>query len=146
MANGALPYSIEKSSFTNIPYFCLSAVVVAGATDEHKLNERIKGLVVKNTEGQTVAIKYSTSQIFTFQASERGTVLQIVTDGNVNVNIQTSLDGVNWDTPTGFTTITGLTSSQTIRMFGLGIQEHIKITVTRNSGSYYINVLQGGDN
>lgn len=146
MANGGLADSLAKSKFKR-DYKCLEAVVTAGSSDVHQIGLRTQpSNIIYNVDKELVAKQYATSQDFMVQGTERGVVFQIVTDGNIDINIKTSIDGINFDTPVGFSTISGMTSSVTYRTLGIAPSEYIKISITRNSGSYYINALGGGDN
>ena len=145
MANGGLAYSLATSKFKR-DYKCLEAVVTAGSGDIHQVGLRTQpSNIIYNVDRELVAKQYATSQDFMVQGTERGVVLQIVTDGSIDINIKTSIDGINFDTPSGFSTNSGMTSSVTYRMIGIAPSEYIKISITRNSGSYYINALGGGD-
>jgi len=145
MANGGLAYSLVKSKFKR-NYKCLEAIVTAGASDTHIIGDRVApSSLVYNANNELVAKQYATSQDFMFTGSNNGIVLQIVTSGSIDIVIKTSIDGINFDTPSGFTTNSGMTSSTTYRLIGIAPDEYIKISITRNSGNYYINALGGGD-
>ena len=147
MANGNLPYSLEKSKLP-VNYSCLKASVVAGVNDLNitSLRKHPKEVII-NQDRKAVACLYDTSEIFYFTAFPKGNVMQICTinSGDINVALATSIDGINWDSPAGWTNVNNLTSSLTVRLAALADGEHIKVTITRNAGDYYINVLSGGD-
>ena len=145
MANGGLAYSLAKSKFKR-DYKCLEAVVTAGSGDIHQIGLRTQpSNIIYNIDKEIVAKQYATSQNFMVKGTERGVVFQIVTDGSNDIDITTSIDGINFDTPSGFSTNAGMTSSVTYRLVGIAPDEYIKISIIRNSGNYYINALAGGD-
>lgn len=148
MANGALPFSLATSSF-RVKHSPLKAVVTAGSGDTHILNMFVpQNSEIVNVNGEVAAYVYTGTQTFYYEAGTRGSVMQIVpTSANIDIAITTSIDGINWDTPSGWSDIAGATASTTVRLKGLAPGEHVKIVITKNSGtSYYVNVLPGGDN
>lgn len=146
MANGALPFSLAKSKFYP-RYAMLQAVATAGSGDEHIIGEIIvPSSYILNVNKEKVACVYDSSQTFYVTSSGVGEVFQIVPiAGNIDISIRTSIDGVNWDTPKGWSDVSGATASSTTRLIGLAVDEYIKIDITRNSGEYYINCLGGGN-
>ena len=144
MANGALPFSLATSKFYP-RYSMLQAIEVTGAADTHEPNTIIPpSSTITNVNGEVVAKLYNATHDFYIIAGSGTAVFQIVpVSGNIDIQIATSIDSVNWDVPSGWTNKTGVTTSSTLRLSGLAIDEYLRLTIARNSGDYYINLLTG---
>lgn len=145
MANGALPFSLATSKFYP-KYSMLTAIAVTGASDTHTPNLSIApSSTITNVNNEVVAKLYNATNDFYVTASHGSIVFQIVpVAGNIDIQIATSIDSVNWDVPSGWTNKTNVTTSSTLRLTGLAIDEYLRLTIVCNSGDYYVNVLTGG--